>query len=153
MLCLACGVDTPGLGPKCPKCEAFIGYVADSRGFLPQVDHLGEAIEAGQVSPEEAAVRLERLARALEAMTVQLDETGAKMVELGLDDVQQSALSGFMMPVRQALADMYETVTNLDPEGDWSMEQLDALEDAQLRVITGNEGIGFLLRTVSGYAQ
>lgn len=153
MLCVTCGHDNSTLGPYCDECDAWIGYVADSRGFLPQLEALREELKEGEVDSNEAGVRLERLVLALEAMVVHLDETGGGLAGLELEEVQQGVLSGFMTPVREGLTRMQELVSELEPSGEWPQEVWDQLEECQVKVIRGNEGVAYLLRQVAAFAE
>lgn len=152
MLCLTCGTDTPTLGPECGTCGSWLGYVADNRGFLPQLEALEEGLAEGLVSAPEANEQLTRLEAALQLLLTELDEEGAQLMDLELDEAQQGTLGGFLTPVREGLERMLAASRELAAGGDWPESSWEALRQAQIQVVTGNEGV-HLLATILGQQQ
>ena len=152
MLCIKCGVDQPGLGPGCPECGSFIGYVAEGRGYVPQLQALETGLKEGAVTIAESTERLQRLEDALAFLIQSMDESGSALANLELDEVQQGTLGGFMMPVRDGLEEMRNIVSELDPAGDWSSETWAEIEATQSKILRGNEGIAFMAEAIMGHA-
>lgn len=152
MYCLSCGHDEQSLGPACGECGAYVGYVADGRGYLPQLKVLEVGLAEGSIGAEEAEQRLQRLSAALEALVGYLDECGAGLMSLDFDNVQQGTLGGFMMPIREGLDRLRTTVDQLDCQGEWGEEVWASLDAAQTQVHRGNEGLSLLTQTLAGYA-
>ena len=152
MLCLTCGTDTLTLGPECGNCGSWLGYIADNRGFLPQLEALEEGLAEGLVSAAEANEQLTRLEAALQLLLNELDGEGERLMELELDESQQGTLGGFLTPVREGLEQMLAASRELTARGDWAESTWDALRQAQILVMRGNEGVHFLA-TVLGRQQ
>lgn len=152
MLCLTCGHDEQSLGPACSGCGAYVGYVADGRGYLPQLKVMEAALAEGKLSAEEAEPRLQRLSAALEAMIGFLDQCGQGLMTLQLDDVQQGTLGGFLMPVREGFEKLKALTDQLQPDEEWGEEVWAQLDQAQNLVQQGNEGLTVLTQTLAGFA-
>ena len=152
VLCLHCGYDEQGLGPACGDCGSYVGYVADGRGYLPQLKVLEVALNEGTLSPEEAEKRLERASAALETLVHFMDECGQGLMTLDWDDVQQGTLGGFMMPIREAFENLRGLVDQLDSAGNWGEETWARLNEAQTRVQVGSEGMAMLTQTLAAVA-
>ncbi len=152
MLCLHCGHDEQSLGPACQDCGSYVGYVADGRGYLPQLKVLEVGLKEGTISPEEAEKRLERASGALETLVHFMDECGQGLMTLEWDDVQQGTLGGFMMPIREAFENLRGLVDGLAPEGDWGEETWAELNAAQTQVQLGSEGMSMLTQTLASVA-
>ena len=152
MLCLTCGTDSQEPGPGCLSCGAWIGYAADGRGYLPQLEVLARELAEGELPAVEAAERLSLLEQALEYMLAQLDRSGQDLMGLELDDSQQGTLGGFLSPVREGLERLLAAVGELDPAGDWSEASWNELREAQLQVVKANEGLAFLTQAVATMA-
>lgn len=152
MLCLHCGHDEQSLGPACADCGSYVGYVADGRGYLPQLKVLEVGLAEGTVSPEEAEKRLERASGALETLVHFMDECGQGLMTLEWDDLQQGTLGGFMMPIRQAFENLRALVDQLDPAGNWDDQTWATLNEAQTQVQMGSEGMAMLTQTLASVA-
>ena len=152
MLCLCCGHDEQSLGPACSDCGQFVGYVADGRGYLPQLKVLEVGLAEGRITPEDSEQRLERLNGALDALIGYMDECGRGLMTLELDNVQQGTMGGFMIPIREGLEHLKAAVDQLDCHGDWGEELWAQLDEAQTQVFRGNEGLNLLTETLAGYA-
>jgi hypothetical protein len=152
VLCLHCGHDEQSLGPACQDCGSYVGYVADGRGYLPQLKVLEVGLKEGTISPEEAEKRLERASGALETLVHFMDECGQGLMTLEWDDVQQGTLGGFMMPIREAFENLRGLVDGLAPEGDWGEETWAELNAAQTQVQLGSEGMSMLTQTLASVA-
>lgn len=152
MLCLHCGHDEQSLGPACQDCGSYVGYVADGRGYLPQLKVLEVGLKEGTISPEEAEKRLERASGALETLVHFMDECGQGLMTLEWDDVQQGTLGGFMMPIREAFENLRGLVDGLAPEGEWGEETWGELNAAQTQVQLGSEGMSMLTQTLASVA-
>ena len=152
MLCLQCGHDEQSLGPACEDCGSYVGYVADGRGYLPQLKVLDVALREGTLSSDEAEKRLERASGALETLVHFMDECGQGLMTLEWDDVQQGTLGGFMMPIREAFENLKGLVDQLDPAGNWSEETWSQLNEAQTQVQLGSEGMSMLTQTLAAVA-
>jgi len=144
MFCLTCGTDNLTLGPECGSCGGWLGYIADNRGFLPQLEALEEGLAEGVLCASEAHEQLGRLEAALQLLIAELDEEGRHVLELDLDDTQQGTVGGFLTPVRDGLESMLMATRELSAQGDWQGSSWDALRAAQLQVLRGNEGVQFL---------
>ncbi len=149
MLCLSCGHDNQGPGPTCLQCGFTIGYLADSRGFMPQLHALRNAQREGRISPDAVQESLERLDQALAAMLLHVDQTGAALASLGLDETQAGVLGGFLAPMREAMESFRETARSLDAHEipAETLEQLDALH---VSISQGSEGVAYLTQTLHG---
>ena len=152
MLCIKCGVDQSGLGPGCPECGSFIGYVAEGRGYVPQLQALEKGLKEGAVSSLEATERLQRLEDALAFLVQSMDDSGYALASLELDEVQQGTLGGFMMPVREGLEEMRVIVSQLEPDGNWSSETWAEIDATQAKILKGNEGMSFATEAIMGFA-
>lgn len=152
MLCLHCGHDEQSLGPACQDCGSYVGYVADGRGYLPQLKVLEVGLKEGTVSPEEAERRLERASGALETLVHFMDECGQGLMTLEWEDVQQGTLGGFLMPIREAFEKLRGLVDGLAPEGEWGEETWAELNEAQTQVQLGSEGMSLLTQTLASVA-
>ena len=152
MLCLSCGHDEQSLGPACSDCGSYVGYLADGRGYLPQLKVLEVGLAEGRITPEESEQRLQRLTGALEALVGYMDECGQGLMTLQWDNVQQGTLGGFMMPIREGLDSLRAAVDQLDSQGEWGEEIWAKLDEAQTKVHQGNEGLTVLTQTLAGYA-
>lgn len=152
MLCLSCGHDEAGLGPACGECGSYIGYPTEGRGYLPQLKALDTGLQEGSITAEDSQQRLARMADALEMMIKTMDECGHGLVNLEWDSVQQGTLGGFLAPIREGLERLLNLTEGLDPAGDWDEETWAALEEAQLQVYRGNEGVNLLTEVLAGYA-
>jgi len=152
VLCLHCGHDEQSLGPACGDCGSYVGYVADGRGYLPQLKVLELALAEGTVSPEEAEKRLERASGALETLVHFMDECGQGLMTLEWDNVQQGTLGGFMMPIREAFEKLRSLVDELDSAGNWGDETWAKLNEAQTQVQIGSEGMSMLTQTLAAAA-
>jgi hypothetical protein len=152
MLCLACAHDEQSLGPVCSGCGSYVGYVAEGRGYLPQLKVLEVGLAEGRITAEESEQRLQRLDGALEALLGYLDECGQGLMSLQWDDVQQGTLGGFMMPIREGLDNLRALLDQLDSQGGWGEELWAQLDQAQTQVYQGNEGLTVLMQTLAGCA-
>ena len=152
MLCLHCGHDEQSLGPACGDCGSYVGYVADGRGYLPQLKVLEVALAEGTIAPAEAEKRLQRASGALDTLIHFMDECGQGLMTLQFDDVQQGTLGGFMMPIREAFENLKSLVDQLDSSGDWGEEIWAELNEAQTRVQMGSEGLDLLTQTLASVA-
>ncbi len=152
MLCLHCGHDEQSLGPACGDCGSFVGYVADGRGYLPQLKVTEKGLAEGVVTPAEAEKRLQRCSEALETMIHWMDECGRGLMTLEFDDLQQGTLGGFMSPLREAFETLKELVDHLDSAGDWGEETWAKLNEAQTKVQLGGEGMAMLTQTLAAVA-
>lgn len=148
MLCLACGTDNLTLGPECFGCGGWLGYLADNRGFLPQLEVLQEALAEGVMDAAEAHEQLARLEAALQLLLRELDDEGEAVMQLDLDDAQQGTVGGFLAPVRQGLEAMLAASRELSTLGDWPEALWNDLREAQLQVVRGHEGVQFLANVV-----
>jgi len=153
MLCLSCGHDEESLDPRCSQCEAVLGYVAEGGGYLPQLRQLEQALQLGQLDEETAQLRLQRASEALDLMLQNLDECGAGLMSLGLDDVQQGTLGGFLTPLRQGLQRLMDLMRDLDPGQPWDSQAWAELEQAQNQVFQANQGLISLTQALMGFAQ
>ncbi len=153
MLCLSCGHDEESLAPRCSQCEAVLGYVAEGGGYLPQLRQLEHDLQQGSIDEETAQLRLQRASEALEVMLESLDECGAGLMSLGLDDVQQGTLGGFLTPLRQGLQRLTNLLQDLDPTQPWDGQAWEALEQAQNQVFQANQGLISLTQALMGFAQ
>lgn len=152
MLCLHCGHDEQSLGPVCGDCGSFVGYVADGRGYLPQLKVLEKALAEETVTAAEAEQRLVRCSEALETMINWMDECGQGLMSLEWDDVQQGTLGGFMMPLREALEKLKTLVDQLDCNGNWGEETWDQLDEVQTKVQLSSEGMTVLTQALAAAA-
>ncbi len=151
MLCLKCGVDNPSLGPACVQCGFFIGYVADGRGFLPQLQAFQKGQREGTIAPGEVQEGLQRLDQALNVMTHNVDQTGAGLASMGLDETQTGVLGGFLFPMRDAMEKFHEEVKSLEADSEIPDETLAKLEALQLDINRGSEGVAYLIQTLHGF--
>lgn len=153
MLCLQCGHDESGLGPACSECDAYVGVVAEGRGYLPQLKRLEQSLERGEVDAGEAQERLERAREALDTMMGVTDQTGHELMTLEWDDVQQGTLAGFLAPMREGLEKLRDLVSELDVQGGWGESTWARLDEAQSQVQRGNEGVLSLVQELVQVAQ
>lgn len=151
MMCLKCGLDNQGLGPACSQCGFFVGYVADGQGFMPQLRAYREALQNGSVSAEEFHEGMQRLQQALIAMAHNVDQTGAGLASMGLDETQTGVLGGFLFPMRDALDRFYEAVKPLESSTEISEELLGQLDGIQTDISRGSEGVAYLIQTLHGF--
>ncbi len=148
MLCLSCGHDNQGPGPTCAQCGFSIGYLAESRGFMPQLHALKTAQQEGRISPDAVQESLQRLDQALAAMLLHVDQTGAALASLGLDETQAGVLGGFLAPMREALESFWETARTLEGGQEIPAEALEQLDALQISISQGSEGVAYLTQTL-----
>lgn len=152
MICLACGHEETSLGPVCAECGSFVGYVAEGRGYLPQLKASSDALAADQISVEDMEQRMGRMVDSLGLLMDYIDQCGASLVPLDFDDVQNATLSGYMTPVREGLERLRGIVSELDPAGGWSEETWSQMNEAQAEVYRGQEGLNTLMAVLIGGA-
>ncbi|MEW6281985.1 MAG: hypothetical protein AB1758_25500 [Candidatus Eremiobacterota bacterium] len=151
MICLKCGTDNLHPGPACETCGFTIGLLADGRGFLPQIHALRGELAEGKLAPEQLHECLHRLELALSAMIYHMDQTGAALAQLGLDETQTGVLGGFLLPLRESMEKFLETARTLESSGEWPEESLEQLEELQIAITRGSEGVAYLIQTIQGF--
>lgn len=149
MLCLTCGHHQQTTHPHCAGCSEFLGYPAEGSGYLPQLQRLQEALRSRRVSDDQAEDRLVRLDDALGAMVAELDRLGATLLQLGLEEVHNSTLAGFLMPVREALARLRSVASELSLDGDWTTRDWGALKEAQQQLLQANQGVAYVQQALA----
>ena len=144
MICLTCGSAEPETHSQCAQCDSLLGISAEGQGYLPQLLHLQELLQAGALPPVAAEDRLLRLDEELGAMIGQLDLLGEQILGLSLDDGQTGTIAGFLSPARESLVQFREVAANLSLSGDWSEAEWLDLKDCQGQLLKANQGIHFL---------
>lgn len=152
MFCLTCGIDEEPREARCAECGAFLGYVAEGQGFLPQLRALEGDLLEDTVDEDASRGRLGRLLEALEALSLRWTEVESGMAALPLDETQQGVLASFMRTAQEALIRQREMVSSLDPAGGWGEEAWTALLDTQRDIMRGHEGLAFLFRQLAALA-
>lgn len=153
MVCLKCTHDNQHVGPNCTECGNWIGFVHDGRGFIPQIEYLQKDLKEGTITPEECSERFQRLEIALGTMIQHMEKGCESITNLGLDDMQQGTLAGFMAPARQGLEAMINIVAEIDPAEEWPVDTFTKLEAAQFDILRGSEGMAFLANNILQIAQ
>jgi len=146
MLCLACGSAEPETHSRCAQCDSLLGISAEGQGYLPQLLHLQELLQAGALSCDLAEDRLLRLDEELGAMIAQLDGLGEQILGLSLEDGQTGTIAGFLSPARESLVQFREVAANLSLGGDWSDSEWLSLKNCQGQLLKANQGIDFLYK-------
>lgn len=149
MLCLSCGSQQADTHSQCPQCAAFLGYAAEGRGFLPQLLHLQEQLQTLQIPQEEGEERLIRLDEALSESLAQMDQLGAQIMALPLDEVQRGTVGGFLHPVRDALLALRAVAANLPLDGNWNSQDWELLQQAQAKLLQANQGVAYLYQSLA----
>jgi hypothetical protein len=144
MLCLACGHHQQTTHPHCARCSEFLGYPAEGSGYLTQLQRLQQAVHDRRVSEDQAEDRLLRLDEALSDMVTEVDALGAALLGAGLEEVHNSTLAGFLMPVREALTRLRAAASELRLDGEWSKAEWGALKEAQRQLLQANQGIAYV---------
>jgi len=153
MLCLSCGSQQADAESHCLQCSAFLGYAAEGRGFLPQLRHLQEQLQGGQIPQDEGEERLIRMDETLTESLTQIDHLGTQIMALPLDEVQRGTVGGFLHPVRDALLALRGVAANLALTGNWSAQDWEQLEQTQARLLQANQGIAYLHQTLAELSQ
>jgi hypothetical protein len=147
LYCLNCDQESPTPGPNCEFCDAYLGYVAEGRGYLPQLEAIIQGLQQNQLSEQEAETRRDRLISCLEILLLNLDETGQALTSLDLDDAQMATLAGFLAPLRQAWVDQLELLNQLDFQ-DVPVDFIEDFQAVQIETFRASEGLNYLTQSI-----
>lgn len=152
MVCLTCGSLEADTQSQCAQCSSFLGYAAEGRGYLPQLLHLQQGLKDLTITAEQGEDRLVRLDEVLATTLQQMDELGAQITSLPLDEVQSGTVGGFLHPVRDSLSQLREVAANLSLDGNWSEAEWNSLKAAQARLLQANQGVAYLYQFLGDLA-
>jgi hypothetical protein len=80
-----------------------------------------------------------------------VDQTGAGLAAMGLDENQTGVLAGFMFPIREAMEKFYEAIKALETSDEIPDAVIERLEKLQIDISRGSEGVAYLIQTLHGF--